>query len=383
MRILYWHRTLGDGAEGVHITSMIEAFRTLGHDVRLARIAGTGEGHAAAPAGLVGRVRSHLPGPLFELASIGYNLPEYLHMRRAIASYRPDVVYARHARYATAALLAARHSRVPSLLEVNALFTAPGYAQFEPLAFAGVARRMERTSLRAATAVITVSSPLTRQAAAVAGIAARTIANGADPHRFDAARCDRAGVRARLRLGTSLVIGWTGIMRDWHGLDRLLELLTIIPSAVLLLVGDGPAREALLRRAAERGLDGRVIVTGRVPHEEVPSYLAAMDIALVADERTGVASPMKLLEYMAMGLAVVAPAADNIRDVVDHEKDGLLFDAEGPGDLLAQVRRFADDAALRQTCGRQARLKIERERNWVAVASTALGALGPRYDPVR
>jgi len=166
-------------------------------------------------------------------------------------------------------------------------------------------------------------------------------------------------------------------MRDWHGLERLLELLPAIPSAVLLLVGDGPSRDALTRRAAERGLAGRVVVTGRVRHEDVPAYLAAMDVALVADERTGVASPMKLLEYMAMGLAVVAPAADSIRDIVDHGKDGLLFDSTAAGGLLAQVRRFADDAALRQTCGQQARLKIERERNWVAVASTALATLGP------
>jgi len=169
MRILYWHRTLGDGAEGVHIAAMIDAFRTLGHDVRLARmIAGTER--AAAPAGLVERVRARLPAPLFELASIGYNIPEYVHLRRAIASYRPDLVYARHARYAGAALLAARHGGVRSLLEVNALFTAPGYAQFEPLAFAGTARRMERDCLRLASSVITVSSPLTRQAAALAVI---------------------------------------------------------------------------------------------------------------------------------------------------------------------------------------------------------------------
>ena len=377
MRILYWHRTLADGAEGVHIAAMVDAFRALGHNVRLADLGGASP-NKGGQAGVVALVRAALPKLVFELASIGYNIPEYLHVRREIARFRPHILYARHARYDTAALAAARRAGVPTLLEVNALFTAPGYLQFEPLAVPFAAKAMERRSLRLATAVVTVSTPLARQAESMAGVHALVVPNGADPQRFDPLKADGARVRTRFGLGTAVVIGWTGILREWHGLELLVDALKELPTAMLLIVGGGPAQGALEARAAQLGVQRRLVITGRVPHDEVPDYLAAMDVAVVADERTGVASPMKLLEYMAMGLAVVAPSADNIRDIVEDGGDGLLFAPGDPSALAVQLHRLADQTTLRRALGAKARLKIEQERNWRAVAETLLGAVSDR-----
>jgi glycosyltransferase involved in cell wall biosynthesis len=367
VRILYHHRTLADGAEGIHIAAMVAAFRRLGHEVQVTGLAG--EGHGGR---LMDRARSALPRAVFELASLGVNIPEYLRVCRHLEVSGADLLYKRHARYDVGALAAARRCKIPAVLEVNALFTEVRYEQFEPLAMRGFARSLERRALKMSNVVIAVSSPLARQVQALSGVNAVVLPNGVDPDRFDPERANGGGVRARYGLGEALTIGWTGILREWHGLELLLDALVSVPSAKLLIVGDGPARSRLQERIHHSRLQQRVVVTGRVAHEDIPDYLAAMDIAVVADDRTGVASPMKLVEYMSMERAVVAPAEENIQDLVEDGVDGLLFKPGDADQLAAQLRRLAADLPLRRVLGSHARDKIQRERNWQAIAIKVL-----------
>ena len=103
-----------------------------------------------------------------------------------------------------------------------------------------------------------------------------------------------------------------------------------------------------------------------------------MDVAVVAHDRTGVASPMKLLEYMAMAKAVVAPRLDNVRDVVEDDRTGLLF-APGDVDALATaLLRLAGDPALRARLGHSARESIQTGRNWRRNAERVLELLPAR-----
>ena len=368
MRILYHHRTLADGAEGVHIDAMVRAFRALGHEVRVIGLAAASDGRHRA----IDKVRSLLPRGAFEIASMASNAPDYVETRTAMARFRPDLLYKRHARNDVAALAAARRLRVPSVLEVNCLYATPRYQQFEPLAMPRMTRRLERRALELADLVVTVSTPLAREARAIAHANIIVMPNGADPDSFDPGKANGHRVRAQYGLGDALTIGWAGILREWHGLELLLHAVTAVPSATLLIVGDGPARAAFERRVEELRLTERVVITGRIAHEQMPDYLAAMDIAVVADERTGIASPMKLLEYMSMRRAVVAPRADNIRDLIDEDVDGLLFAPGDAGDLATTLKRLAHDAKLRATLGARARNKIERERNWRVMAETVL-----------
>ena len=376
MKILYHHRTLADGAEGIHIAEMVGAFRALGHDVEVLGLAASG--NTTARRGWIGRFRTAMPAFLFELATLAGNLVEYVEVRRAIGRLRPDFVYKRHARNDVAALLAARHAGVPSVLEVNCLFTGEGYREFEPMVLEPVAVALERRALTLATVRLAVSTPLAGQIERLSGTTAVVMANGADPRRFDPAAAGRDGVRARYGLTSAIVIGWAGVLRDWHGLDLLLDALAHVPNAHLLIVGDGPARPAVEARATELGLGGRIVVTGRIPHEAMPDHVAAMDVAVVAHDRTGVASPMKLLEYMAMGRAVVAPRLDNIRDVVEDGRQGLLFTPGDGAALAAVLQRVTSDGDLRGRLGREARLAIETTRNWRRNAERVLQLVSER-----
>ena len=375
MRILYHHRTLADGAEGVHIRAMVRAFQELGHDVLIL-------GFAEAPTlasrrTFVSAIRSKVPKALFEFAATLFDQLERWKVWRAIKRFEPDVLYKRHGKFDTGALLAARANRVPSILEVNCLFTSPGYIAFEPLAFAGTARRMERQAMELATLVSAVSSPLAADIEAAAEATVIVLPNGVDANYFDPADANATRVRDRFAL-EGIVVGWMGIIRAWHGVERLVDVVAADPGLTLLIIGDGPERGRLEAMAARLGATRRIIVTGRVPHEEIRDYVAALDIAVVADERTGVASPMKLLEYMAMRRAVVAPRQANIADIIDDGVDGLLFDSQQPDDFSAKIHQLARSPALRQQLGDEARAKIERNRTWRAVASAALEALAER-----
>ena len=371
MRILYHHRTLADGAEGVHIRAMVQAFRDLGHEVRLL-------GFAEAPTvasrrTVVDAIRSKAPKAAFELASMVYDQLERRKVDTEIKRYRPDLLYKRHGKFDTGALAAARANGVPSVLEVNCLFTSSRYASFEPLALETQARRLEQRALKLATLVVAVSSPLAADIRATGTRNVVTVPNGVDAQYFHPDHAN--GTRVRRHYGLQgTVIGWMGIIRDWHGVERLVDVIAADPELTALIIGDGPGRPALKEKAARLGIANRVTVTGRVPHEEIRDYLAALDIAIVTDERTGVASPMKLLEYMAMGRAVVAPRQANIADLIDDEIDGLLFHSQEPGDLAAKIGRLARSPELRQTLGRAARMKIEESRTWKDVAAAILAA---------
>lgn len=371
MRILYHHRTLADGAEGIHIAEMVRAFESLGHEVQVLGLAAASKGEARRD--WIARVRAAVPALVFEAASMASNAVEYFEVRRALRSFRPAFVYKRHARNDVAALVAARRAGVPAVLEVNCLFTGPGYREFEPPAFESIAARLERRALQLATVRLAVSTPLARLIEETAAVSATVLPNGADPARFDPASARPDVVRARYGLGEMFVVGWTGVLRDWHGLEQLLDAVAHLAGARLLIVGDGPARTAVEARASALGLSDRVAITGRVPHSQVADHVAAMDVAVVAHDRTGVASPMKLLEYMAMARAVVAPRLDNVRDLVEHEATGLLFEPGDAGALTEALERLAADPALRQRLGQNARASVETERNWRRNAERVLG----------
>jgi glycosyltransferase involved in cell wall biosynthesis len=179
---------------------------------------------------------------------------------------------------------------------------------------------------------------------------------------------DGQEVRKRLGIERKTVIGFTGILRPWHGLDLLLQAFRQIcqtrSNLHLLIVGDGPIRCDLETTVANNGLSGKVTITGRQLHETVRYFIAAMDIA-VSPLSTFYASPMKIIEYMAMGKALVAPNTPNIRDIVTHEEDGLLFRPQKVDDLTEKLLVLIRYCDLRTRLGLKARTKIESRYTWL------------------
>jgi glycosyltransferase involved in cell wall biosynthesis len=372
MRIVYHHRTLLDGAEGTHITEMIRAFESLGHSVTVASPGGAGA-RSAGGGQLPAVLRRAMPGSLFELATAAHSVSERQLARRLLSKIKPGLVYKRHALNDVGMLRAARDLGIPTVLEVNVLYSSSAHEAFEPLRFRRLARRTERIALELATVVATVSTPLKVLALEIAPDARVVVVpNGVDPVRFS----PRSSSPMRAQHGLpddSVVVGWCGIMRPWHGLDLLLEAVSQT-GMYLMLIGDGPERSRIECYARQLGISSRLRCTGRVPQASMPEHLAAIDIGVVADDRLRYASPMKLVEYMAMGKPVVAPDLPNIRDLVTDGHEGMLFDPGHAQSLAERLLRLQDER-LRAQLGERGRASVETERNWIRNAERVLATM--------
>lgn len=372
MRIVYHHRTAADGAEGIHIRELIRAFRELGHEVRVAALVGEGDdgAHRLAPrASRWRRVQRLIPSAVYEVAELGYNVLGSRMVAQAIEEFRPDFVYDRYNSYSTAASNAALPARLPYVLEMNSpvAYERVAYENL-PLKLPRLARRYERRICAAATHIFAVSTPLKSHLVDLYDLPSSQITvlpNGANPAIFTPS--DGGAMRAKYGLDDAVIVGFVGILRPWHGVDLLLEafasLTTSTPALRLLIVGDGPTEPVLKARAAELGLNDRVVFTGRLEHRAVGAHIAAFDVA-VSPRATFYASPMKIVEYMAMQKAVVAPDMPNIRDIIRNGVTGVLFQPESVQSLASSLRSVIGSLQTRLELGSRARAAVEHTLNW-------------------
>jgi glycosyltransferase involved in cell wall biosynthesis len=138
----------------------------------------------------------------------------------------------------------------------------------------------------------------------------------------------------------------------------------------LLVVGDGPERAALEALGAE--------VTGAVPHALVPGLLstAAIGLATYASDAPEYFSPLKLFEYLAAGLAVVAGSIAGVREVVGAEH-AVLVPPGDPAALAAAVSELAADEAKRARLGAAGRELVAARHTWDRRARRILELVEP------
>jgi glycosyltransferase involved in cell wall biosynthesis len=348
MKILYHHRIRSKDGQFVHLEEMIHALRSMGHQVEVAGPRHVEEERFGADAGYVAALKKWLPGSAYEALELGYAAADYRRLASAIGRFQPDVIYERYNLYFPSGVWAQRQFRVPMLLEVNApLFEER--QRFGGIALPGLARWSEHYAWRGANLVLPVTEVLARrvEAAGVPRERIHVIPNGINEQAF-AGLPEREEAKRRLGLAGRFVLGFVGFMRDWHGLDRVLRFMKEQPRDDLhaLFVGDGPDRARLERIAAELGLASRLTITGVVQRDAVPAAVAAFDVAL-QPAVVEYASPLKLFEYLYVGLPILAPDSPNIREVLSDGDNGLLFDATDESSFGAALTRLLQDEALR------------------------------------
>lgn len=370
MKILYHHRTLGDGAEGIHIREMVKAFRQLGHEVLVAGPVGELQQTHKNRQGLLLKIKQLLPGFVFEMLEVAYSLYCFIDLSRKARAFRPDFIYDRYITFNTGALWAARLCRIPLVLEVNApLALERSNEADEKLYLKGLAHTIERYVCTNADRTLVVSTPLKNYLESVGVPAGKCIVmpNGVDQVKFQPRQKNSELIQKLGIPADSVVIGFTGILRPWHGVEMLIEAVGTLKqngkTVYLLIVGDGPVREKLEGLLLEAGLGGCSLITGRVAHEQVADYVNLFDIA-VSPKATFYASPMKIVEYMALEKAVVAPDSENISDLVDNGHNGILFKVDLIPSLTECINRLLVEITSRNKIGVRAREKVEKRLNW-------------------
>jgi glycosyltransferase involved in cell wall biosynthesis len=356
MKILYHHRTLSRDGQSVHIDELVRALRDLGHDVRVVGPAQHARASFGSDAGIVAHLKKYIPGSVYELLELAYNVPAFWRLAKAYRAMKPDVLYERYSLFLLAGLWLRRLFGLPMLLEVNAPLAAER-RRFDNLRLAGLGELAEAWVWRGADRALPVTGVLAEHLLAK-GVGKERLAiipNGVGPE-FLAPPLATKTAQAQLGIEADVVLGFVGFMRPWHGLDRVIDFIADAgPAAALhlLLIGDGPAREDLMKQAEARGVSGQVTFTGVVDRSRIIEHIAAFDVALQPDV-VSYASPLKLFEYMALGRAIVAPDTANIREVIEDGANALLFDPEQSDTFRTALAKLCQDGELRRRLGQAA-----------------------------
>ena len=363
MKILYHHRTASKDGQAVHIEEMIAAMRAQGHEVRVVAPAASDEGKMGGGVGWVHRLRAGLPKAIYELLELFYSLVAYRRLARAAHEFKPDVLYERYNLFLLAGTLLKRQLGIPMLLEVNSPLVYERSQHSGGLALPWLARWAEGRAWRGADRVLPVTQVLAGHVKAYGVAEGRivVIPNGINEAHFSAAP-EPAVAKAEQGLAGKLVLGFTGFVRDWHGVDRVIRWMATADApgnAHLVIVGDGPVRGELEALAGKLGLAERVTFTGVIHRDQVPNWVAAFDIAL-QPAVVAYASPLKLMEYLVMGKAIIAPRTPNLLEVLTDGGNALMFDADAPQAFESTLTRLCADEALRGRLAQGARATIGR-----------------------
>lgn len=388
MRILYLCPDLGipvSGSKGaaVHVRSLVSTFAALGHDV-LVLAAGGGDAIEAVPvvtipqpglsAAIAGRAEKRVGRAL---AHLWMNVEVERSLEAVLPRFRPDLLYERYGPFATAGGVVAERHGIHHVLEVNAPLAWEG-REYRQQALGDAATALERLAFRSAGRVIAVSHEL-KTILVGDGVPASNVA--VVPNGVDLTRFVPSGDAWAPASGGGTVVGFVGSLKPWHGIDLLVDgfrrAAVERPDLHLLVVGDGPEARLVDRLGAE--LPGRVSRVSAVPHEEIPRYLRGMAIAVApyAPLPRFYYSPLKVLEYMAAGRAIVASALGQVPELLCHGEAGLLIP---PGDaraLAGALVRLADDPALRGHLGAAAR-RTAGQHGWEARAADILSLMPVR-----
>lgn len=399
----------GKSGGAIHLRSFVRALGEVGHEVSV--VCSCASSPASLEAELQARVQpaprtpwnhsfSHAiaAGNRFLGRSTRHNpdAVRVLHNLRflkvaadAARQFGPDFIYERYTLWGLAGLRLAKARSIPLVLEVNAPLAYEQERYRAGLTCPPLAGWVERRIWRKADLVIAISESLRRrlEEAGVAPARTRILPNAADARLFHL-NLEGESVRNRFNLHGRFVVGFVGAFRPWHGVDLMLdgfeEFHREDSSSHLLLVGDGPSRPLYEDKVRKMKLQEAVTFVGGVAHEDVPGFLAAMDVAVAPYPAVEdfYYSPLKLFEYMAAGRAVVASRIGQVAEIIVDGVTGLLFDPGDRSGLVSSIRSLRRDAERRIELGRRA-AEACSEHTWNRNAARVIDWVQPLVERKR
>jgi glycosyltransferase involved in cell wall biosynthesis len=278
-----------------------------------------------------------------------------------------DLVYERHALFSDAAMRFGRAHGIQTLLEVNAPLLDEQLAH-RTLVREREARQLTASAMSCASRVIAVSPAVEAYARAHGAASTRVVPNGVDAARF----------RTPPRFRAPFTMGFVGTLKPWHDvaclIDALGHLRHTVPDVRLLIVGDGPERAKLEAQAQALQVMDAVEFVGTVTADAVPGFLERMHVGL-APYRGGdpfYFSPLKVYEYMAAALPVIASDVGGLGDILLPPRAGTVVPPDDPASLANAVAALARDPSIGRRQGRRGRAHVIETARWDQVLLRSL-----------
>lgn len=308
-------------------------------------------------------------------------------MREALKAGAELIIAASNHITALPALIAARRLGLPFVYEVRGLWEVT-QASIQPEWFKSdryhFMRTMETIAAREADLVITLTKELTTELElrGVEPNRIKIVPNAVDVERFCPVQVDQI-IKKKLNLQPGIpVIGYAGSVVAYEGLDLLVEALAELKSSLIpfyfVLVGDGLSLSRIKTKIKKLGLENDCRIVGRVPFDDIPSYLSCMDIMPVpriSSAVTEMVSALKPLEAMAMAKALVLSDVAPHHAFAGNNERALLFKKDNVTSLAAALERLITDPVLCNRLGAAAREWIEINRTWKRVTEDYTGYL--------
>jgi glycosyltransferase involved in cell wall biosynthesis len=264
----------------------------------------------------------------------------------------------------------AKRRGIPWILETQGLFFREASVERQSMKMTGIARRIELGAYRDCDALVCVSEDLKRMVVAERVDPAKVLVvpNGVDPQFFDPESTNAI----RLTDPGTLTIGFVGGLAYWQGLDALFrslsEGLEELREVAVVVVGDGLARREWEDLADKLGLSEVVHWVGRVPRDLIPRYLKGFDMGFSGQIASKSAvmyhSPLKLYEYQAMGLPILASAYADAESLLGMTGAGVLFEPSRHASLTEALIQAAQGVRECRWDGRETRKRVVEAHSW-------------------
>lgn len=293
---------------------------------------------------------------------------EALHL---LDQFRPDFLLERYTLFCMNGINLSRILDIPLALEINAPLALEA-AQYRSLYLQRTAHKIEETVFSLADIRLPVSKELSNYVTNRTGSTENTItlSNGADINSFNPyISADKIRNLYHIELNT-VVIGYVGGFKLWHDLPAVLQafaqIIQLGLNVHLLLVGDGPSLESCKYWINDHRISEKVTSTGFISPEEVPDYVAAMDITITPFTKLDLFyfSPLKLFEYMAAGKCCVASSHGQIKDIIKHQENGWLYSPGDQEDLVKVLVQLIKHPDLRLRTGQLAYEYVKKYHTW-------------------
>jgi glycosyltransferase involved in cell wall biosynthesis len=295
-------------------------------------------------------------------------------LEAAIIKYQPDLVYERSEYLQDASVAVVKKYIVKHYIEVNSPFVQEMKHLEGSSLWTSLGHYKEKRKYKSADKVWVVSSALKEFLVNRYQIDNSKII--ISPNRINKEEFERI-IPLPFDIKTShkqVVIGFVGSILPHHDVEDLIEAFGIVRRkntyTLLCIVGGGSLLDSLKQKVKEQQLTESVRFIGKVPHQQVPSYIQQMDICVMPGSNW-YGSPIKIFEYGILGKAVIAPNNGPVNDVMEDLKDGILIE-KGAEAIANAIIQLIENPDLRQSIGRYFKSKIEEEYQWEHAAKMIL-----------